>query len=181
MREIFAIVRTDARAYMRHAADFASQGGGVLRLLSVLLTPPLLCSLLHRMAHALWCRDRHAASRCVARLNYRIHKAWISPDSRIGPGLYIPHTAGVVFDGIAGSDLTLFANALVGRTHAQPPARPHLGHDVIVGAFSVVSGGVTIGDGVRIGPGSVVETDVPAQSITVAKTAASSTFREPSA
>jgi serine O-acetyltransferase len=178
MRDVLDNLRADARAYMRHAADFAEQGGGALRMLSVMLTPPLLCSMLHRIAHALWRRDRRAASRWTARLNYRIHKAWISPDSRIGPGLYIPHTAGVLFDGSAGRDLILFANAVVGRTHAALPARAELGDDVTVGAFAVLTGGIRVGNGARIGPGSVVACDVPANSLTVAKTPSLSTVRE---
>jgi serine acetyltransferase len=167
MAEIARCLREDALAYMRHSADFALERQGILRLASVLLTPPLLCSLLHRVAYALWSRRLRAAARAVARANFRIHKAWIAPDAAIGPGLYIPHTAGVLFDGRAGSGLTLFANALVGRGAADHRA-PRLGDDVTVGAFAIVTGGVSIGDGARIGPGCVVGHDVPARCVTVA-------------
>jgi serine O-acetyltransferase len=153
-------LRADARSHMRHSSDFSAENLGTLRLLSTLLTPPLLCSLVHRIAHRLWVAGLHAPSRALARLNLLVHKAWISPDSRIGAGLYIPHTAGIVFEGHAGRDLVLFANCLVGAGPALR-GRPVLGDGVVIGAFAVVTGGVRIGDGARLAPGSVVDVDVP--------------------
>jgi maltose O-acetyltransferase len=48
------------------------------------------------------------------------------------------------------------------RTHASPIA---MGHNVWVGAGTIVLPGVTIGDDVTIGAGSVVTSDVPAGSL----------------
>jgi serine O-acetyltransferase len=155
-----AELRADALAHMRHSADFSARKPGALRMLSTLATPPLLCSLLHRVANRLWDARLHGLARGVARFNLRVHKAWIAPDSRIGPGVYIPHTAGIVFEGHAGSGLVLFANALVGQGRALR-GRPVLGDGVIVGAFAVVTGGVRIDDHARLAPGSVVDVDVP--------------------
>ncbi len=101
----------------------------------------------------------------VARLNFLVHKAAISPVSDIGGGLYVPHPVGIVLDADAGSNLVLFANAIVsfggeGPDRAATPIRPRLGDDVVVGAYAIVVGDVTVGSGARLGAGAVVDADV---------------------
>jgi acetyltransferase-like isoleucine patch superfamily enzyme len=61
-----------------------------------------------------------------------------------------------------------------GWIHGATPASWHedrpdpvLGHDVYVGAGSLIMQGITIGDGVVVGSGSVVTRDIPAYAIVV--------------
>ena len=75
---------------------------GVLRRVSLFFTPPIICCVLYRISHALHRRGRRSLAKSVARFNYLLGKVAIAPGSEIGPGLYLPHTVGVVFQGHAG-------------------------------------------------------------------------------
>lgn len=84
----------------------------------------------------------------------------------IGRRLWLPHAAGVVISPQAqiGDDCMIRQNVTIGRfgfgrTREAPV--PKLGNMVMVGPGAVIVGGVTVGDGARIGPNAVVMTDVP--------------------
>src|SRR2546425_464749 len=61
--------------------------------------------------------------------------------------------------------------AAPGRDPASPMRReqgpPTLGNNVVVGAGAAILGAITIGDGSRVGGGSVVVNDVPPNSVVV--------------
>lgn len=166
LRALWREVGRDIDAYAEHAADLAGRRAGRLRRISSFLTPPLSCAFFYRLSHWLWNRDCHKSAYLLGLINYLLHKADISPAAHIGAGLYIPHTVGIVFHGHAGDDLALFAHAIVCASGARPalsnpgPACPQLGNRVTVGAFSVVTGPVLIGDGVKIGAAAVVIEDI---------------------
>ncbi len=136
--------------------------------MSILLTPPLACCLLVRLAHAAHRRGWLRVGRLLALTNAVIHKADVDPASVIGPGLYIPHPPGIVFRGKAGRNLTLFVHAIVGPRAPAPAGPgalalcPTLGDDVTVGAQATILGPTTVGDRARIGPHLVVTDPVPA-------------------
>jgi len=154
LNEVLRLNRADA---VRAATLFGRPPGRLTRL-SFLLSPPGLCAALHRLAHWLWQRELRRCARGLAGVNHLLHKAAIHPACRIGAGLYIPHTAGVVFRGHAGRDLTLFARAVVdaGAAHA---ASPRLGDGVTIGAGAVVLGAVQVGSGAKLAPLAVLRTD----------------------
>lgn len=123
--------------------------------------------LLHRMAHALL-RWRIPVLPAVCR---RLSVAWcgvdILPHARIGGGLFLPHTPGIVIGGrtILGEDCTLLHGVTLGEARFDELDCPRLGQRVTVGAGAQVLGGVTIGDGAMIGAGAVVLADVPAGAV----------------
>ena len=109
----------------------------------------------------------------IASFNYVVHKADISPASTAEGGLYIPHTVGIVFYGKAGKNLTLYGRSLVAPDFL-PKARieditlwPTLGDNVIVGAYALVIGNVTVGDESVVAPQCVATKSVPERTILV--------------
>ena len=151
----------DILTHARYASDFFGNRIGTLRKIGILLTPGMLCTLLYRISHGLWGHGLRRFAGLASWLNFVVHKATIHPASRIGPGLYIPHTVGVIFFGHAGGRLTLYANAIVapcdmhGSRAVLNECCPLLGDGVTVGAFAMALGAITVGNDVKIGPGSV--------------------------
>lgn len=84
----------------------------------------------------------------------------------IGRRLWLPHAVGVVISAQAqiGDDCMIRQNVTIGRFgfgRKREASVPKLGNMVMVGPGAVIVGGVTVGDGARIGPNAVVMTDVP--------------------
>ena len=170
LRHVAWSLNADIVRLNRYASNFS--GGRItwMRRVSSLLTPPLLCGALYRLSHWLYVKGLRSAARWLAVLNYGWHKAAIAPAASIGPGLYIPHTVGVVFSGHAGRNLTLYARAAVGpdRIHdwLGPVSgdSPRLGDGITVGVGSIVRGGITIGSRTKIGARVLVLESLPAGS-----------------
>jgi serine O-acetyltransferase len=82
--------------------------------------------------------------------------------ARFGARLSLPHPNGVVVhqDAIIGDDCMIMQQVTIGQLASG--GAPRLGSRVYVGAGAKVLGGITIGDGARIGANSVVLLDVPA-------------------
>lgn len=163
------------------AADFArilrqTTGGkpvSRLRRLMHLSLPAMQVAILHRCAHCLYGRGLRRAAGLVSDLSLRLTGASLHPGSRIGPGLFVPHPARIVFCGCAGRDLTLLPAALVGPSRWTLPGQPfpedapHLGDGVVVGAHSAVQGACRIGDHAMVGVGVSILADVPDGTVTV--------------
>lgn len=91
--------------------------------------------------------------------------AEISPFAKIGPGLCVMHSVGIVIgpEVTAGRNLRIYHGVTLGD--GARPGQPQLGDDVLIGAGSAVLGGITIGDRVVIGANSVVTQDIPSDSV----------------
>jgi len=88
----------------------------------------------------------------------------IHPGARIGRRFFIDHGAGVVIGETAeiGDDVLLYQGVVLGGTTLEKKKRhPTLGNNVVMGAGAVALGAITIGDGARIGSGSVVIKSAP--------------------
>ena len=123
---------------------------------------------LMRIAHFLrWHRFGKYISPVVIQLYYwaqTLYNTQISYGSNIGPGLYIPHTGGIVINPAAkiGERCYLAHNVTIGKVHAGDKAGvPDIGDDVFLGVGSVILGKIKIGNNVAIGANSVVVTDLP--------------------
>ena len=82
--------------------------------------------------------------------------------SGIGTGVGIGETAEI------GADVTLYHGVTLGGTSLSKGKRhPTIGDRVVVGAGAKVLGGITVGEGSRIGANSVVVKDVPADVVVV--------------
>ena len=88
--------------------------------------------------------------------------AELQPTARIGPGLVLKHTTGLVVGGevVAGRGLVLHQNVTLGD-RLPFGGQPILGDDVVVGAGAIVLGPITVGDRATVAAGAVVLEDVP--------------------
>ena len=160
------LLTADMIHYAREAKAFQGDQPGKLRAVGILLTPSLMCCALHRLAHAAFGRGWTTLARAIARINAFVHRAVIDPAADIGPGLYIPHPTGVVFQGTAGANLSLYTfAAVIPRvpmlfSSGDGKLCPRIGNDVSIGAFAPL----LVGDRSRIGPNVVVADDVAPDS-----------------
>jgi len=139
--------------------------------LEVLLCYPGVHALVfHRLAHAIWRRGFTVPARFVSHVSRFLTGIEIHPAAKLGPGLFIDHGMGVVIGETAevGENVTLLQGVTLGGTSLKREKRhPTLGNNVVVGAGAKIIGGFKIGDGSRIGAGSVVVREVPANSVVV--------------
>jgi serine O-acetyltransferase len=94
----------------------------------------------------------------------------IHPGATIGQRVFIDHGMGVVIGetAIVGDGCLIYQGVTLGGTSASRTKRhPTLGKNVTVGANACVLGAITIGDGARVGSGSVVVRDVPPNATVV--------------
>jgi serine O-acetyltransferase len=158
MRARLDCYRRDIDAVLAHDPAARSRA-------EVVLTYPGLHALwMHRAAHRLWGRDRKLAARVVSHLNRFVTGIEVHPGAKIGQGVFIDHGMGVVIGETAtvGDGCILFKGVVLGGTQMQRTQRhPQLGKHVVVGSNACVLGNITIGDGARIGSGSVVVRPVP--------------------
>ena len=133
--------------------------------LEVLLCYPGLHALwLHRIARFLWKNKLRLCARLVSHANRFFTGIEIHPGATIGRRFFIDHGAGVVIGETAeiGDNVLLYQGVVLGGTTLNKGKRhPTVGNDVVIGAGAVALGAITIGDGARIGAGSVVVRSVP--------------------
>lgn len=139
--------------------------------LEVLLCYPGVHALAwHRLAHRLWRWGWVVPARLVSHLGRFLTGIEIHPAARIGPGVFIDHGMGVVIGETAelGENVTLYQGVTLGGTSLKREKRhPTLGKNVVVGAGAAILGAITVGEGSRVGGGSVVVKDVPPNSVVV--------------
>ena len=136
----------------------------------VLCYPGVHAIWLHRIAHRLWGWGWLTLARFVSHATRLLTGIEIHPAARLGPGLFIDHGMGVVIGETAevGEDVTLLQGVTLGGTSLKREKRhPTLGNSVVVGAGAKIIGAFKIGDGSRIGAGSVVVREVPPNSVVV--------------
>jgi serine O-acetyltransferase len=133
--------------------------------LEVLFCYPGLHALwFHHLAHSLWRHKFRFFARLLSHINRFLTGIEIHPGARIGRRFFIDHGAGVVIGETAeiGDDVLLYQGVVLGGTTLKKGKRhPTIGNNVVMGSGVVVLGPVVIGDGVRVGAGSVVVKSVP--------------------
>jgi len=139
--------------------------------LEVLLCYPGLHALwLHRIAHFLWRHRMRLIGRIISDVNRFATGIEIHPGATIGRRFFIDHGMGVVIGETTevGDDVLLYQGVVLGGTsHEKRKRHPTIGNNVVIGAGATVLGAITIGDGARIGAGSVVVQPVPPDSVVV--------------
>jgi serine O-acetyltransferase len=94
----------------------------------------------------------------------------IHPGATLGEGLFIDHGAGVVIGETAevGDNVTIYQGVTLGGTGKETGKRhPTVGDNVVIGAHSQLLGSIKVGDNVKVGSGSVVVQDTPANATVV--------------
>jgi serine O-acetyltransferase len=131
----------------------------------VLLCYPGLHALwFHRLAHFFWQHKLRLLARIVSQINRFLTGIEIHPGARIGRRFFIDHGAGVVIGETSeiGDDVLMYQGSVLGGTTSEKKKRhPTVGNNVIIGTGAIALGAITIGDGARIGSGSVVIKSIP--------------------
>jgi serine O-acetyltransferase len=118
----------------------------------------------HRIAHFLYQQKWYTTASLISHFNRWFTGIEIHPGAKFGRRLFIDHGMGVVIGETTeiGDDCLIYKGVVMGGTTLEKKKRhPTLGNRVIVGSNSTILGAITIGDGARIGSGSVVVKPVP--------------------
>jgi len=118
----------------------------------------------HRIAHSFYQSGWYTIARLISHFNRWFTGIEIHPGAKIGKRLFIDHGMGVVIGETSeiGDDCLIYKGVVLGGTTLEKKKRhPTLGNRVIVGSNSTILGAITIGDGARVGSGSVVVKSVP--------------------
>jgi serine O-acetyltransferase len=161
---VFDTLREDIRVVLER--DPAARS----KLEVVLCYPGVHALAMHRLGHRLWGAGWLTLARWVSHVSRFLTGIEIHPAARLGPGLFIDHGMGLVIGETSevGRNVTLLQGVTLGGTSLKREKRhPTLGDNVVVGTGAAVLGAITIGEGSRIGAGSVVVRDVPPNSVVV--------------
>ena len=110
-------------------------------------------------------RARMISQRCAYKTGIEIH-----PGATIGKRFFIDHGHGVVIGETTeiGDDVTIYQGVTLGGTGKECGKRhPTIGNHVMIGAGAKLLGSFKVGDNTRIAAGSVVLSEVPANSTAV--------------
>jgi len=134
---------------------------GLFRIACRLLHPRFLPIFLYRMSRTSRLARIPLAPNLFSYLNLVLFGMDVTPACEIGPGIFFPHTSGIVIGASSiGSNVTLYQGVTLGAKqldmHFDPSTRPTIGNNVTLGSGAKILGGITIGDNVKVGANSVV-------------------------
>jgi len=125
---------------------------------------------MHRWSHYFWNHHLRLLGRWFSHVARFFTGIEIHPGATIGRRLFIDHGMGVVIGETAEirDEVLIYQGVVLGGTTLEKTKRhPTVGNNVIVGTGAILLGPITIGDGARIGAGSVVVKDVPPGAVVV--------------
>lgn len=118
----------------------------------------------YRMSHHLWIADRKELAMYFQSIASEVYGVDIHPAARIGCGILLDHATSFVVGetAIIEDNVSILHEVTLGGTGKQTGDRhPVVRSGVLLGAGVKVLGRVEIGEGAKVGAGSVVLTDVP--------------------
>lgn len=118
----------------------------------------------YRIAHALWTNRFRFLARLVSHVARWLTGVEIHPGARIGRKFFIDHGMGVVIGETSDihENVLLYQGVVLGGTTFDKVKRhPTLHDNVVVGAGATILGAITVGEGAKVGAGSVVVKPVP--------------------
>jgi len=136
----------------------------------VLSYPGFHALVAHRLIHPLHGAGIPILPRFLANVVRFLTQIEIHPGAKIGKGVFIDHGSGVVIGETSeiGDGCTIYQGVTLGGTSLSHGKRhPTLGPNVTVGVNSSVLGAIVLGDNAKVGGGSVVVKDVPANATVV--------------
>lgn len=124
----------------------------------------------HRLSNYLYKKGFVLLPRMISNFARFLTGIEIHPGATIGEGLFIDHGAGIVIGETAeiGKNVTLYQGVTLGGTGKEKGKRhPTIGNNVVVASGAKVLGSFNVGDHAKIGAGSVVLKEVPANATVV--------------
>jgi serine O-acetyltransferase len=118
----------------------------------------------HRVAHWLWGHGRQPLAlffqnRMSSEFGVDIH-----PAARMGQGIMLDHATGLVIGetAVVGNNVSILQSVTLGGTGKEEGDRhPKIGNGVLISAGAKILGNIQVGEGAKVGAGSVVLEAVP--------------------
>lgn len=140
-------------------------------VLEVLLCYPGLHAIwIYYISHYFWVHGARTFARFLSHITRFLTGIEIHPGARIGRRFFIDHGMGVVIGETSeiGDDVLIYQGVVLGGTSLEKKKRhPTIRNNVVIGAGAIVLGAIEIGEGAKIGAGSVVIKNVPPGSTIV--------------
>ncbi len=136
----------------------------------VFLYPSFWAVLGYRVSNYFYRGKRFFLARLISQFTARRTGIEIHPGAKIGKGFFIDHGTGVVIGETTeiGDNVTLYQGVTLGGTGKEQGKRhPTIGNNVMISVGAKVLGSFKVGDNCKIGAGSVVLKEVPANSTVV--------------
>jgi serine O-acetyltransferase len=117
----------------------------------------------YRIAHWLWKQKRECLALFFQNQISQQFDVDIHPGAQIGKGIMLDHATGIVIGetAIIGDDVSMLHGVTLGGTgSAQGQRHPMIRRGVLIGVGAKILGPIEIGEGAKIGAGSVVFVDV---------------------
>ena len=131
---------------------------------ALLLYPSVRVLIRYRIAHKLYEKGLRFIPRAIMQRGRKTTGIEIHPGAKIGKHLFVDHGMGIVIGETAeiGDNVTMYHGVTLGGTgnEADHKRHPTIGNDVIIGAGATILGPINIGDGAKIGAGTIVLHDV---------------------
>jgi serine O-acetyltransferase len=121
----------------------------------------------YRVGHWLWNEGRRALALFLQSRTSEVFGVDIHPAAQIGNGILIDHATSVVVGetAIIEDNVSILHEVTLGGTGKDEGERhPKVRRGVLIGAGAKILGNVEVGEGAKIGAGSVVLDDVPPHS-----------------
>ena len=118
----------------------------------------------YRISHELWSTGRRDLAIFLQGRIATVYGVDFHPAAVIGEGILIDHATGVVVGetAVIGNDVSMLHGVTLGGTGKETGDRhPKVGDGVLLGAGAKILGNIRIGQGSKVGAGSVVLADVP--------------------
>jgi len=124
----------------------------------------------YRISHWLWGQGRTTLAQFLQSRVSELFAVDIHPASRIGRGIFIDHATGVVIGetAVVEDDVSMLHGVTLGGTGKQCGDRhPKIRRGVLLGAGAKVLGNIEVGEGAKVGAGSIVLDPVPPHTTVV--------------
>jgi serine O-acetyltransferase len=119
---------------------------------------------IHRVAHCLWGSGRETLALFFQNKMSEEFAVDIHPAARLGHGIMLDHATGLVIGetAVVGNNVSILQSVTLGGTGKEDGDRhPKVGEGVLISAGAKILGNIRIGNGAKVGAGSVVLEDVP--------------------
>ena len=113
----------------------------------------------HRVAHHLWRHGRQHAARFLQSRMSEVFAVDIHPNARLGRRLMFDHGTGIVIGetAVVEDDVSMLHSVTLGGTGKEGGERhPKVRRGVLIGAGAKILGNLEIGEGAKVGAGSIV-------------------------
>lgn len=124
----------------------------------------------HRIAHAFFNRRLFFIARVISQISRFFTGIEIHPGAKIGRRLFIDHGMGIVIGETCeiGNNVTIYQGVTLGGTGKEKGKRhPTIKDNALIATGAKILGSITIGENSKVGGGSVVLKDVPANATVV--------------